>query len=223
MICVTLTQRTPEEMVKAAAESNADLVEVRLDYLDEAADLTPLAQIKKPVIATCMASWEGGHFKGHDDHRFQILTKALEYSKFITVELRGNPRLRDGLIAAAKNAKVKVIIAHHDFEGTPDLRGVLEILKHEQSLGADIAKVAFTPKSMEDVLTVIDSIPKSRLPIPVIAISMGELGRISRIAGVLFGGFLTYASPDGSEPAVVGQMTVSETRKIMEAIRPRNA
>lgn len=47
---------------------------------------------------------------------------------------------------------------------------------------------------------------------------MGPAGRISRIAGPLFGGYLTFASLEEGQESADGQIPVLETRKILEIL-----
>ena len=78
-----------------------------------------------------------------------------------------------------------------------------------QELGCDLAKYAVMPQCERDVLTLLDATltMKEHYPdTPVITMSMGPLGAVSRISGELFGSALTFgtagtASAPGQLPA----------------------
>ena len=78
-----------------------------------------------------------------------------------------------------------------------------------QSLGADIVKFAVMPQCERDVLTLLDAtltMKEDHDDTPVITMSMGGQGLVSRLAGEVFGSCLTFgtagkASAPGQIPA----------------------
>jgi len=210
LICATIAEDTVKKAVKAAKSLKCDVVEVRLDFLKDASELDWLGRINKPVIVTCMPKWEGGRFGGTEGERIGILEKSLKFADFVTIELKTDPGLRDELIITARNRNVKVIIAHHDFENTPSSDEIMEVLEAEEDAGGDIAKVAYMPRSKKDVLSVLVAQVNARLNIPVIALSMGEMGRVTRVAGPMLGGFLMYAAASERKKTAAGQYTIKD-------------
>jgi len=218
LVCVSLIEETLTDMLSEAEQTEADLVELRLDYLKKDFDTTKIREIEKPVIATCMPNWEGGLFAGSEKERIKLLEESLPYIQYITIELNTEEKLRDDLIKKAKDAKVKVIVAFHDFEKTPSLDEIKKILGKESDACADVAKVAFMPKNTQDVLNVIKATVESDSPSDVITLSMGELGKASRIVCPLLGSMLTYASASENKKAAAGQLTVRELKKVFTSI-----
>ena len=206
--------------MKVGETTDADMVELRLDYLSNfPTDFSSISKISKPVIATCMPFFEGGKFEGGEEERFDILKRTLPYVQYVTIELRTEKKFREKLIREAKSKGVRVIIAHHDFNFTPSVEEILKILKEEANAGADIAKVAFMARDKKDVLELLLALVTAKLKIPIIALNMGEEGRLSRILSPLFGGYLTYASPAPGKESAPGQYTVEETKKLIEAFK----
>lgn len=218
MICASIIEPSVDEMVEIANSTDADIVEVRLDYLKGFEEIEKLEKVKKPLIATCMPQWEGGRFKGSEDERISILQRAIKFSDYVSVELRTNEVLRDKIINEAREGGVKVIVSYHDFKKTPKREGILEIIEEEKAAGGSIAKIAFMPKDYGDVLRTMGVLLGDDPGIPVIAISMGELGKVSRILGPLFGSYLTFASPGRGKESAPGQLTVEELRRIIDSI-----
>jgi 3-dehydroquinate dehydratase type I len=201
-------------MAATARACECDMVEIRLDYLAEPAEPRFLQDIGKSVIASCMPSWEGGRFRGSEEERLSVLHTALEFSDYVTLELNTGKKMRDGLIGSAKRKGVKVIVSYHDFEKTPSLEEIRRIISSEKSCGADVVKIAFKAENEEDVLNTLHPIVEEKHT-PVIAVSMGEQGKPSRILGPLLGGFLTYGFPDGRKPSAPGQFSVGELTRIL--------
>ena len=101
------------------------------------------------------------------------------------------------IIQTAHAHGVKVIASNHDFEGTPAREELVARLCKMQDLGADILKIAVMPQTRSDVLTLLSvteemsSLHTSR---PVITMSMGRTGTLSRLCGEVFGSAVTFAS-----------------------------
>jgi len=218
MICASLTEKTADGMVKVGNETKADLVEVRLDFLEKTGDIEKLSKIRKPLIATCMPCWEGGRFKGSEKERVELLERTLGFASHVTIELRTPSRLRNRLIRQARLKKVKTIIAFHDFKKTPSKESIKRIIEQESRIG-DIAKVAFMPKSQQDVLNLINILMEKKPKARVIALSMGSLGAITRIIGPFLGSYLTYGSPVEGKEAGPGQLTVDQLQRMTSAFK----
>ncbi|MFH0860951.1 MAG: type I 3-dehydroquinate dehydratase [Candidatus Altiarchaeota archaeon] len=218
-VCVPLIDRSVEAMVESAKSLKADLVELRLDYLEDTGGLDRLSKIKTPKIVTCMPKWEGGKFQGSEEDRVALLKRTLNFADYVTVELKTESALRDSLIKEAKKSKVKVIIAFHDFKRTPGETEIRATLEEEVKAGADIAKVAYMPANYGDVLRVMQVLVDKPVKIPIIALSMGELGSISRIMGPVMGAYLTFASASKGRESAAGQLTIDEIRRMAGIIK----
>lgn len=216
LICVPLVEKTVEEDVRLANSVDCDVVEVRLDYLTAKSGIGRMARIRKPVIATCMPAWEGGLFKGGEEDRVRILESCLPYCRYVTVELKTDGKLRDMIVKKAKRAGVKVIVASHDFRKTPKAEEIIRIIRQERKAGADMAKVAFMAKKSEDVLVLMQALSAGKKLLPVIALSMGDEGRISRVLAPFFGSYLTFAAASKSKVSAPGQLTIEEVKRFSE-------
>ncbi len=217
-ICAAVME---DDLGKAVAKANkiaADIIEIRLDLLPKGADMSHLSKIRKPVMATCMPVWEGGSYVGTEGERASMLSSALSFVDYVTVELNMDAGLRDKLASEARAKSVKVVVANHDFEKTPSFHQIVEVLRREERAGADIAKVAYMPSSEDDVYAVLSAQLLSGIKIPAIALSMGELGRITRVVGPMLGGYLTFASTSHDSGTAPGQYTVDEMKSIKEAL-----
>lgn len=75
------------------------------------------------------------------------------------------------------------------------------------------------PQSVDDVLTLLTATNQARqtLSQPVITMSMGDLGKVSRLAGEVFGSCLSFATVGaGSAP---GQMALTQLRPMLQALK----
>lgn len=219
LLCGCLTDKSVDRMVTCSvkAQHKLDLFEARIDFLDSFDGLDQLSEIRKTLITTCMPLWEGGHFSLDEDERLKIMSSCLGFSDYVTYEYQSEKARINQLIEQARKQKVKVILASHDFDKTPSKIHMRDTLDGCFDLGADIAKIAYKPNTFQDVvnlLSVLREYPKGK----VIALSMGLLGRISRILAPSLGSPLTYAKIEGTQKAGEGQYTISqlaEIRKVM--------
>jgi 3-dehydroquinate dehydratase-1 len=122
-------------------------------------------------------------------------------------------------IAQLKASGVHVIASHHDFDGTPE-RGVIRtLLEQIAESGADIVKLAVMPQSRADVLALLEetSFFHEIYPgQPLITMSMGSLGVVSRIAGETFGSCVTFGA--GSRASAPGQLPMNDLENILNSL-----
>jgi 3-dehydroquinate dehydratase/shikimate dehydrogenase len=177
--------------------ARADLCELRLDALAEPDRHLEnlLALPRPPVIVTNRPVRDGGRFRGGEQDRIRILLRALELgAEHVDVEVDAFPAL------PMDAPRERLIASHHDFEETPTDRELDALLARLEGTGAAIVKLVTTARSFEDNLRVLD-LP-ARASRPVIALCMGEAGRVSRLLAARFGGYVTYgATGPGSESA----------------------
>lgn len=113
---------------------------------------------------------------------------------------------------------VCVVASRHDFDGTPEEKTMRGILTRLCESGADIVKLAVTPRREADVLALLSASVWARgaLDRPFITISMGQLGAVSRVACSLTGSCLTFAA--GEQASAPGQLGAAELRRMLDAL-----
>jgi 3-dehydroquinate dehydratase-1 len=227
-ICVPIVESTDELILKEARnlkDTNVDLIELRVDFYEDIENIDKVkALLKKikvevkelPLLFTFRTISEGGNRKISIDY-YDYLNSEIAKSKlvnFIDIELN---MFCNDLIDDIKQSGVDIIISSHDFNKTPSKDIIINKLKKMQELGGDICKIAVMANSPRDVITLLDATEEmNRLyaKVPIITISMGELGKISRISGDLFGSYMTFASNNKS--SAPGQIKLNELQTILE-------
>ena len=169
---------------------------------------------KVPLIFTFRTKGEGGvcelPLEGYEKLcRMAALSgcaDALDVEYVIWREWSESKRGETEFLKSKVSGNLCLMLSNHDFQKTPSEEELLKRLTQMEKLGADIAKIAVMPERAEDVLTLLHASlkAKAKLQIPVITISMGQLGTVSRLAGTVFGSCLTFASTgDGSAPGQI--------------------
>lgn len=211
-IVAVLSGEEAETNAPLAERLGADLVEVRLDLLPG----DPIKVIRGvreatslPIIATNRLTTEGGGFQGGEDERIAILAEASAWSDLVDVELRAEGR--DRLLEMVERP---VIISYHDFQGMPSINATRSILAEMFEAGADIAKFAVTPATLEDCLGLLRLLLDTTAPTSILG--MGDLGRHLRAVAPIYGSVLTYGYI--GIPTAPGQISVKAQRELLDML-----
>lgn len=238
-ICVPLMGHTDEDLLagadailKASKEHNISIVEFRGDYYDNLNDFGALtnvmSQLKKKFkdlifLFTIRSHKEGGEKLSfeipalNDINSFVIENRLVD---MVDVELFSGEADCKRLISLAKNNDIRIIMSNHDFVTTPEVDTMVERLRTMQSYGADIAKIAVMPNNpnhVVDLLRATTLMKESYNDTPVVTISMGKMGVVSRVAGEVFGSAITFATIN--EASAPGQIPAATVNSFLEALR----
>lgn len=208
-LAVALGESTTEQMRAALAQAArvADVVELRVDMMDELDLPSLLADRACAVIVTCRAAREGGHWKGSESARLDVLRQAIDLgAELIDVEL-------DCAHLFAEHGATRLIVSNHDFQGMPQLADVWRRLA---DAGADVVKVVGMATDALDTARVLDIFAAADRP--TIAIAMGELGLASRVACLRHDtAFLTFCALGSAAGTAPGQISIGEMREVYHA------
>ncbi len=218
---VAAISETPIETARSAKMLGADILEIRFDLLNitNPHDAKKLVNDIKsatnlPCIATNRLQSEGGKWSGTEEDRIGLLIEILEQVDAVDIELSAGEDVRDLVVQNAKHAGKTVIVSSHDFNKTPAIDRMQKTLDDCFDAGADIAKLAVMPETMQDVLNLLQATQDSRAP--VCTISMGDPGKHSRIVASCYGSVLTYGSV--GDAVAPGQLRVDELKTALEML-----
>ena len=218
-ICVALTGRNAAEISAMAQPvlSDVDVIEIRLDGMAEPDVAKCCSLLRKPLIFTNRPAWEGGAFSGSEDERIRPLLTAVELNAaYIDFELRAAEELRIDLLKAMQSSTCRMILSCHYFESTPSATELAEILNQMMDSGAHIGKIVTTAHTPDDVLRVLQLQEKARAAgFTLSCFCMGESGRISRLATLYLGGYMTYACLTDEQATASGQLSVHQLNRLI--------
>lgn len=230
-ICVPIVAKTKEDIIQQAMtfqDYQFDIVELRIDFYQDLYHLEKVNQLLTklrslftcPILFTCRTFAEGGNIEITDENYLKLLTTAImsENIDYVDIELMHNPQLLYQLIDTAHAHDVKVIMSNHDFLGTPENAVMKERLEKMEILGADVLKIAYMPLSHKDIVRLLETtlLMSEKLTKPIVSMSMGELGKITRICGELVGSAMTFASVE--EASAPGQIHIQDMHRLLEAV-----
>lgn len=232
-ICVPIVGRKKEDILAQARSFDqipVDVVEWRVDWFEQAGDVAAVLGVLKELreilgdtvlLMTFRTSKEGGEraIAPDDYEALNIAAAESGYADLIDVEIFTGDDTVSRIIGAAHDAGVYVIASNHDFDGTPDKEDMIGRLNKMQQMGADLLKIAVMPHGARDLLTLLDATEEMNRVYakrPVITMSMGGTGVLSRICGEVFGSVLTFgAAGCASAP---GQMKVEDLHTMLQLL-----
>ncbi len=220
LICVSVAAKTPASVASAVKPvlDLVDVVEVRLDAMAKINVEKCCSLLAKPLLFTHRPGWEGGEFSGSEAKRIEPLFEAIKQrAAYIDFELNADARYRRQLLDALAVTETKMIISSHDFQSTPEANRLADILAEQIDSGAHIGKIVTVAHDRFDVLKVLNLLEKAAdKNFPLCAFCMGETGRLSRIASIFFGGFMTYGALNEAQATAPGQLSVSKLNEVLK-------
>jgi len=229
-VCVPVMGREKEDIIQEIIEltkSPVDIIEWRVDAFTKYLDFNEVREIlqqvaphlsEKVFLYTFRTKLQGGFGDVTADQLNDIHDVAAESGVVDLLDLEffaeEVPVIK---ILRLQEKGVKIVASHHDFEETPD-RDVMKMLLERMCAGnADIVKIAVMPQKEKDVLNLLEvtsKFSKENPDTPIISMSMGKLGMISRLCGETFGSCVTFAA--NKETSAPGQMGMGKVIEIID-------
>jgi 3-dehydroquinate dehydratase-1 len=233
-ICAPLVGRTTSALAAETATVAArqpDLLEWRIDFFEALHDSREVVaagtQLRAaaagiPILLTCRSRREGGQPIAIGEAQVITLYEALAAARLVDLldfEMDNAIEDVERVKALARRHAMPLVLSFHDFQRTPSAEELQARFAQAHRLGADIAKVAVMPRSLEDVHRLLGATlhASHALPIPVISMAMGGLGAVSRVCGGVFGSALTFAV--GAAPSAPGQMPIDDVRAALAVLQ----
>ncbi|EOH72191.1 type I 3-dehydroquinate dehydratase [Enterococcus malodoratus] len=232
-IIVPMVGQTKEELLMEAElihTLDCDLVEWRIDFFEHVLDPQAVARLsynlkailEKPLLITFRTKKEGGVCVLSDNDYFNLYKVIISEGDLdlLDVELFMPSEKVAKTIELAHQNGIKVIMCNHDFDKTPEKNEIMTRLRSMQNSGADICKIAVMPQNSDDVLTLLEATQEmynNYAEVPLITMSMGALGMISRVSGQVFGSAATFGA--ASKASAPGQVPVAELRKMINTLQ----
>ncbi|WP_106913635.1 type I 3-dehydroquinate dehydratase [Acinetobacter baumannii] len=234
---VPITAKTKEQALAQAQvianTADADLAEFRIDLLSFASDTKQVIALghelkkilgNKPMIATIRTKNEGSQLEISDADYGKTYQAYLKnpFMDWLDVEMFRDQKVVSEIVQKAHQKKVLVVMSNHDFQKTPSQDEIEKRLLKQDKMGADVLKIAVMPKSKQDVFTLMNATLKvsQQTTKPLLTMSMGQLGTISRVATANMGG--SYSFGMIGQASAPGQIDVTKLKQILQTVQPTN-
>ena len=213
--CVSIAEKTPKKLNQTLAKAlkKSDYAEIRFDFLNPNSVPEALHLIRKDLrkcVSTLRPIRDGGKFSGSEKNRISIVKLIAEYEPFLLdIEydtLRKNNRLQ----RYVKNTGTNTLVSWHNFKQTPTI-SVLKNKLVEMKKFSNNIKIVTMAKSINDGSRMLSLYNNSK-DVKLVAFSMGNFGKMSRLLCLLLGSPYTYVSL--GKPIAPGQFSLDEVKSI---------
>lgn len=198
---------------RLAKAAGADLVEVRLDMVENLNDIDLLTSFPTPVVISNRKIREGGFAKDNKE-RIKNLLKAMKFiTGYVDIEtstLKGDLKQ---ITSFAKSNGIRIIASYHNYKLTPDLQELKRMII-DASRFADECKIMTFARNEKDVAALnnlfgIASAKKLRLTAIALGKSINKNNHIiyARIDEIEYGDVFLQKFP-----------RISEAREFVEKI-----
>lgn len=231
-ICVPVMRNTKGEIiheVRQLVEASVKMIEWRVDAFEKTPDLNAIREVLDeltPIIQntifiyTFRSKEQGGLMQLTAEQIYDLHQIAAESHivDFIDVEFFG-AKQPEREIVELQNMGAHVIASHHDFSKTPDSQIIRVLLEQMNQSGADVVKLAVMPQTKSDVIRLLEEtnyFHENYPNTPLVTMSMGAIGGISRIAGEFFGSCITFGTM--GQMSAPGQLPAESLDMILETL-----
>lgn len=227
-ICIPLVFSSETEIVEAM-KKNAPYANILEIWFGEFFSSSPvdfeyaknlLQKIKEqqkllnniPLLFTIKTEKEQGHFAGTHEEKKQLAKMLWEANvEYLDLDYEFDLEFFEELKTTKMHTKTQLILSAHFFEGTPSFPSLKNRIQLMQNRGADIIKIAAKPNDVRDVVDILRLAENlKRQNIKYIAISMDQMGKITRVLTPLWGGEMMFAPVETNESSASGQIAVEE-------------
>lgn len=222
LVCVPVSGAGPDEVLKEIkAAAAADVIEWRCDSFE--GNVTAfLPQFydacgDKPLLLTLRTAAEGGSTECGEEEYRELLKSFIRTGKCDLIDIEFSSPFCRELIELAKVNSIVTVVSSHDFEKTGTEEELMGILDAMEAAGAHIPKLARMPRDFRDTICLISATEKvSRYNFPIITMSMGKLGRISRLCGEFSGSAMSFGAAGAA--SAPGQLKAELLKDILDEL-----
>ena len=213
--CASVAEKTPKKLKQTLAKAlkKSDYAEIRFDFLNPNAVPEALHLIRKDLrkcVCTLRPSSEGGKFSSSEKNRISIIKLIAEYEPFLLDIEYDTLRKNKSLQGYLKKTNTNPLVSWHNFKQTPAI-SILKNKLSEMKKFSNNIKMVTMAKSVNDGSRILSLYNNSK-NVKLIAFSMGNFGKMSRLLSLLLGSPYTYVSL--GKPIALGQFSLDEVKSI---------
>ncbi|HEX0401914.1 TPA: type I 3-dehydroquinate dehydratase [Streptococcus pneumoniae] len=220
-LIVSVMPRSLEEAqaLDATRYLDADIIEWRADYLPKEAILQVAPAIfekfaGRELVFTLRTRSEGGEIDLSPEKYIHLIKEVAQFYQpdYIDFEYYSYKDVFEEMLDFPN-----LVLSYHNFQETPE--NMMEILSELTILNPKLVKVAVMAHTEQDVLDLMNYTRGFKTLNPeqeYVTISMGKVGKISRITADVTGSSWSFASLD--EVSAPGQISLASMKKIREIL-----
>ncbi|WP_066150838.1 type I 3-dehydroquinate dehydratase [Halalkalibacter krulwichiae] len=233
-ICIPLVGTNKTEIIKeleVSLQKKPDLVEWRADFFEDLHDtkkmIEALSTIRSyvndlPILFTIRSTKEGGNpIPLSEEKKLELIVNLCATGNLDIVDYELVNKKEDIHFVREQTNKynVRLILSYHNFERTPEATVLMDKCIAAKENSADLVKLAVMSQSLDDVMLLMQVTQEAAksTTLPLVTISMGKYGAITRMFGFVFGSTITFGV--GQNSSAPGQIPVDDLRQVINIIK----
>lgn len=206
MVCASIQNCDAAQIAEIL--KTVEMAEIRLDRCELSDEqISEIFSSDVPLIATCRI--EGSDLKTAE-HKLTVAIKAG--ARYADLEIEAPKPVSKRIAQACAEWGTVMIRSYHDFNGTPSLDELREIVDKCRHHDGEVVKIVTTANSPEDAHRVLE-LYKYYTADSLVAFAMGSEGSVSRLECLKLGGPFSYASLSADNATASGQIPYAEMFK----------
>ena len=202
MICISVapTSRTlaPADLLNPSRK--CDLIELCLDHFINEPNVGELVRmVDKPMLVSCRREQDGGHWKGNEAQRMQLLREAIIAGPaYVELDL-------DMADKIPRFGKTKRVIAYTNLNRP--ISKIDEIFAQCCKVKADVVKFTWLTEDLDGAWPLLAAVTQPR-EVPIVGIGFGRSGLTFSLLSRKYGSPWIYAALERGMEAIAKQSTV---------------
>lgn len=235
LVCVPVVaeyKRMIVQQVRQLANERTQMIEWRIDWFEAADDTGQVLEVLRELQAACKNTLLLATYRTKKQGGEGTLPRDRVKELLLSLAKSGDADLLDAeyfeleqaqeLFQRIHESGTLIVASHHNFQVTPSAEEMSGLLMQMQQSGADIVKLAVMPRRQTDVAELLLATAqfKERYPdTPLITMSMGSMGVVSRVCGESFGSCVTFgAGEKASAPGQMGKTQLAEVLQLLHQV-----
>mmetsp|Transcript_16263 Transcript_16263/g.18386 ORF Transcript_16263/g.18386 Transcript_16263/m.18386 type:complete len:228 (-) Transcript_16263:345-1028(-) len=224
-LCLSLSEPTLEGCKESLKLLGSGTVEVRVDLISEEGkgqvDEDGLKEIFKTASAAqadTIITVRDLKEAGFTERRLELVKMGLENgANMVDIEIEAPEEYRKAIIDFVRkiNRRIQVIVSYHNYDLTPDAADLKKLVNTCFEYEADIAKIATAVNNVQDSARLLSLYSDDR---KIVALGMGKLGMITRLAAIKLGSPFTFVAESESKLTAPGQLTKTAMESILKIL-----
>jgi 3-dehydroquinate dehydratase I len=200
------------------AQASVAMVELRVDSINDF-NIDDLPIVKGPLDATSIFTLrhkkEGGLFTGPVSKQNEILKSAFDFG-FTYVDVSYDNPLINHLNPKQKK---QLLLSYHNYESTPYLEDLLDLLENMRAVHPAIIKIATLVTDKDDIPILAALLKQAKLDEKLTVIGMGKKGEKTRLAFPALGSHIAYVKMKGEKSIAPGMLTEKDLKPILNYLK----
>lgn len=217
--CLPIIKVNKKEVLKSLSIKGFDYCEVWLDYIKDL-DKEFVVKIAKKFKGRLIFVFRRQNLEPIKltlKERLNLISLLSKYFAFLDLDFLTQHEELEFLRKSSTN--LKLILSYHNYKETPKLDYFANLVAKMKRYNPDIYKFATFCQTETDVLILLELILKLKeQKLKYIVSGMGEIGKITRIIGSIWGNEINFTPRNLKEKSAKGQLTKKSLQLILEEI-----